>query len=92
MRSNAIRGSDPPSLFPLFRRHHMDINGWFEDRDANRRTAVDLARRALLVAGDDPDVLAYGGFALGYFGEDISRRHRALLRPTRNGAKMRHCG
>ena len=53
-------------------RHHMDINGWIEDRDANRRTAVDLARRALLVAGDDPDVLAYGGFALGYFGEDIS--------------------
>ena len=52
-------------------RHHMDINGWIEDRDANRRTAVALARRALLVAGDDPDVLAYCGFALGYFGEDI---------------------
>ena len=52
-------------------RHHMDINGWIEDRDANRRTAVALARRALLVAGDGHDVLAYCGFALGYFGEDI---------------------
>ena len=52
-------------------RHHLDINGWTVDREANRHTAIDLARRAILVAGDDPDVLAYGGFALGYFGEDI---------------------
>ena len=52
-------------------RHHLDINGWTVDGEANRHTAIDLARRAILVAGDDPDVLAYGGFALGYFGEDI---------------------
>ena len=52
-------------------RHHLDINGWFEDRETNRRTAIDLARRAILVAGEDPDVLAYSGFALAYFGEDL---------------------
>jgi TolB-like protein len=52
-------------------RHHLDINGWTENRETNRHSAIDLARRAILVAGDDPDVLAYSGFALGYFGEDI---------------------
>jgi adenylate cyclase len=53
-------------------RHHLDINGWTENMETNRRSAIDLARRAILVAGDDPDVLAYGGFALGYFGEELS--------------------
>jgi adenylate cyclase len=52
-------------------RHHLDINGWVENMETNRRAAIDLARRAILVAGDDPDVLAYGGFALAYFGEDL---------------------
>jgi adenylate cyclase len=52
-------------------RHHLDINGWTDDKEANRLVAVGLARRAILVAGDDPDVLAYVGFVFGYFGEDI---------------------
>ena len=53
-------------------RHHMDINGWVEDKQTNRQTAIKLARSAIAVAGEDPDVLAYSGFALAYFGEDIS--------------------
>jgi tetratricopeptide (TPR) repeat protein len=32
---------------------------------------MDLARRALQVAGDDPNVLSSAGFTLAYFGEDI---------------------
>jgi len=42
-----------------------------ENREADRRKAVDLARRALQVAGDDPGVLANATYALAYFGEDI---------------------
>jgi TolB-like protein len=47
------------------------INDWTEDQAATLRTAVDLARRALQAAPDDPDVLAGAAFALGYCGEDI---------------------
>ena len=42
-----------------------------ENREADRRKAVDFARRALQVAGDDPGVLANAAYALAYFGEDI---------------------
>ena len=35
----------------------LDVNGWTDDREVNRRTAVDLARRALQAAPDDPEVL-----------------------------------
>jgi adenylate cyclase len=42
-----------------------------ENREADRRKAVDLARRALQVAGDDPGVLVNAAYALAYFGEDI---------------------
>jgi adenylate cyclase len=48
-----------------------DFNGWGGDFEVNRRMGVDRGRRALLVAGDDPTVLANGALALGYFGEDI---------------------
>jgi adenylate cyclase len=49
----------------------FDVSGWTDRRDANRRQAVDLARQALHVAGDDPGVLTHAGHVLGYFGEDI---------------------
>jgi adenylate cyclase len=42
-----------------------------ENREADHRKAVDFARRALQVAGDDPGVLANTAYALAYFGEDI---------------------
>jgi TolB-like protein len=49
----------------------LDLNGWTDDRETNRHTGLDLARRALRVAADDPDVLARVAYLLGYFGEDI---------------------
>ena len=47
------------------------VGGWADDADANRRQGVDLARRALHAAGDDPDVLARAAEVLGNLGEDI---------------------
>jgi tetratricopeptide (TPR) repeat protein len=49
----------------------LELRGWTEDPEAARRTSVDLARQALRVGPDDPDVLALVAFVLGYFGEDI---------------------
>jgi len=45
--------------------------GWTNDSSAHRREGVDLARRALRVAGSDPDVLGLVARVLGYFGEDL---------------------
>jgi TolB-like protein/class 3 adenylate cyclase len=53
-------------------RIHVDMNGWSEDADENRRAAIDCGRRALAAAGEDPDVLANAAVALAYFGEDIA--------------------
>jgi len=46
---------------------------WVDDREAeaNRRTAIDLARQALRTGADDPDVLGRAAIVLGRFGEDI---------------------
>jgi adenylate cyclase len=49
----------------------LAVSGSTEDPEAERRTSVDLARRALLIGPDDPDVLAPAAFVLGCFGEDI---------------------
>jgi tetratricopeptide (TPR) repeat protein len=49
----------------------LDIIGCAQDRAANRSECVDLARRALVAAKDDPDVLGRVAFAFGYFGEDL---------------------
>jgi adenylate cyclase len=53
---------------------HMNSHAfrWSEDPEDNRRKGLELGRRALLVAGDDPAVLVNAAFALGYFGEDIN--------------------
>jgi TolB-like protein/class 3 adenylate cyclase len=51
--------------------HQLDLNGWTDDRETNRRMGVDLARQALRVGGDDPGVLAKAAFVLARFGEDI---------------------
>jgi adenylate cyclase len=42
-----------------------------EDREAHRLKAIDFARRALEVAGDDPRILANAAHALAYSGEEI---------------------
>ena len=49
----------------------LDLNGWAEDREANRREAVELAQQAIRMAARDPGVLAFAASVLGYFGEDI---------------------
>jgi TolB-like protein len=51
--------------------HLLEVNGWIDDLEANRRKGIDLARQAIRFTPDDPEALATGGFALGYFGEDI---------------------
>jgi adenylate cyclase len=49
----------------------LEARGWTEDLETTRHTSVDLARQALRISPDDPDVLALAAFVLGYFGEDI---------------------
>src|SRR5262249_51562706 len=46
----------------------LTLNGGSKTPEATRRSGIDLARRALHVAGDDPDVLSRAGFILCYFG------------------------
>jgi len=53
------------------RHSELHANGWSENPEASRRSGIDLARQALQVAGDDPDILSRAGFTLGYFGEEI---------------------
>jgi adenylate cyclase len=54
-----------------FQRVFIDLNGWTENRERNRRAAIEHAERALEAAGDDPDTLVYAAHALAYFGENI---------------------
>jgi adenylate cyclase len=52
--------------------HHsvLHVTGWTSEPDANRLEGLDLARRALTGAGNDPVVLSQVARVLGYFGED----------------------
>ena len=47
------------------------MTGWTEAPEAARRTAIDLARRALEAGENDPTVLANAAQVLAAFGEDI---------------------
>jgi len=58
----------------------LEVNGWIDDLEANRRKGIDLARQAIRFAPDDPEALATGAFALGYFGEDIDGAIRLIDR------------
>ena len=58
----------------------LDVNEGGTDRQAHRREAVALARRALGAAGDDPGVLGFAAHALGYFGEEIDAAIRLIDR------------
>ena len=53
------------------RYQNVHVSGWSEAPEASRRKGMELARQALTVAGDDPDVLCKAAYALGYFGEEI---------------------
>jgi TolB-like protein/class 3 adenylate cyclase len=46
-------------------------DGWAEAPETTRCKGVDLARQALEVAKNDPEILANAAFVLAYFGEDI---------------------
>jgi TolB-like protein len=52
-------------------RFALDTHAWADDRVKNCREGINLARRALQCAPDDPEVLARVAIVLGYFGEDI---------------------
>jgi TolB-like protein len=60
--------------------HLLDVNGWVDDPEANRRKGVDLAHRAFRFAPDDAEALATAAFAFGYFGEDIDFAIRMIDR------------
>jgi TolB-like protein len=45
---------------------------WTNDLEATRKEGIELARRALRVAGDDPFILSNAAFGLALFGEDIA--------------------
>jgi len=60
---------------------------WAKDPETARRHAVDLARRALQVARDDPGVIASAAMILAVFGEDIGTMtalgdHALALNPS----------
>ncbi len=59
------------------------LDGWAKEPEQARRKGIDLARRALAVAGNDPGVLANAANVLARFGEDIGTMiglvDRALL-------------
>jgi TolB-like protein len=50
----------------------LDMDGWTEDPEITRRNGIELARRALLSAMNDPGTIANAVFVLAYFGEDIA--------------------
>ena len=68
--------------------HMQFVNySWAKDSQSARRKAVDLARRALQVARNDPDVIAIAAMILAVFGEDIGTMtaladHALALNPS----------
>jgi TolB-like protein/class 3 adenylate cyclase len=51
--------------------YQLDLHGWADNSEQNRRESIDLARQALRCAPDDPEVLVHAAHVLGYFDEDI---------------------
>jgi adenylate cyclase len=68
---NRDPGYGPAIALASIVHQQLAANGWAEDPESNHRASIALARRALRVASDDPDVLIFAGFALGFLGEDI---------------------
>jgi len=51
--------------------NNLHVSGWTDDPEASRWEGINLARRALLAASDDPDTVARSAYALGQSGEDL---------------------
>jgi TolB-like protein len=63
------------------------IFGWAEDPQANRRQGVELARKAIIVAGDDAVVLAHAATAIARLEGDLDAAADLLKRAvTQNPA------
>jgi adenylate cyclase len=65
----------------------LHVSGWSTDLDREKNEGVNLAHRALQVTRDDPSVLAWSGYVLAYFGEDIDAAiklidHALALNPS----------
>jgi TolB-like protein/class 3 adenylate cyclase/Flp pilus assembly protein TadD len=79
-----------------FRQFEIHVNGWSsDDPEIIGQKGIEFARRALRVAGDDPNVLCMAAFVLGYFGEDIDIATALLERALKfnpNHAKAWQCG
>jgi adenylate cyclase len=61
-----------PALAQLAQCHfQLDLYGWADDREQNRREGIDLARQALQAAPDDPEILVHAAIVLAHFDEDI---------------------
>jgi adenylate cyclase len=73
--SRAIKQDDTygPAL-ALSALYHTALsgNGWTDDPEATRQTAISLARRAVRNAGDDAATLGRAAYSLAYLGEDIN--------------------
>jgi adenylate cyclase len=61
----------PALALAAYCHRQFDLSGWANDPGRNRHESLDLARRAVQVAPDDPCVLGHVAFVFGYFGEDI---------------------
>jgi hypothetical protein len=48
--------------------YRLVLDGSGTDPEEDRRKGIDFARRALKIAGNDPDVIVYAALALSYFG------------------------
>jgi adenylate cyclase len=56
----------------------LHVSGWSTDLDREKAEGINLARRALQITRDDPGVLAWCGYVLAYFGEDIDAAIKLL--------------
>jgi adenylate cyclase len=61
----------PAIALAAFGHAALHVSGWTDDATATRREGIQLAQRALKIAGDDPSVLINVAYVFGYFGEDI---------------------
>jgi adenylate cyclase len=52
-------------------RLNLHVSGWTNNPEESRAAGIELSRRALRVAADDPYVLGSAAYTLAYFGEDI---------------------